>query len=141
MLPRKWLRRWRRRGGMPQDLMVLSLADFWQLATAGRAIILAQGSIDRAATPLAGHGACQLNGAPVVFARYDQQTGGWNTNPNCFRLPVYLKDRNARALWSAGEWMRHKNRLDRHGALFGSVSHIRSRCDGRDDRARATGQR
>jgi hypothetical protein len=63
-------------GGMPQDLMALTLADVWQLETVGRAIILAQGSIDRAATPLAGHGACQLNGAPVVLASYDQQTGG-----------------------------------------------------------------
>jgi len=96
-------------GGMPQDLMALTLADVWQLATAGRAIILAQGSIDRAATPLAGHGACQLNGAPVVLASYDQETGNWTTNPNCFRLPAYLKDRNARTLWPAsGEWMRHK---------------------------------
>jgi len=43
---------------MPQDLMTLTLADIWQLETAGRAVILAQGSIDRAATPLAGHGAC-----------------------------------------------------------------------------------
>jgi hypothetical protein len=109
-------------GGMPQDLMALTLADVWQLATAGRAIILAQGSIDRAATPLAGHGACQLNGAPVVLASYDQQTGGWNTNPNCFRLPAYLKERNARTLWTAsGEWMGH--RIDstaavRYSALF-----------------------
>ena len=78
--------------------MALTLADVWQLATAGRAIILAQGSIDRAATPLAGHGACQLNGAPVVLASYDQQTGGWTTNPDCYRLPEYLKDRNARTL-------------------------------------------
>jgi Type I phosphodiesterase / nucleotide pyrophosphatase len=96
-------------GGMPQDLMALTLADVWQIATAGRAIILAQGSIDRAATPLAGHGACQLNGAPVVLASYDQQTGNWHTNPDCFRLPEYLKDRNARTLWPAdGEWMGHK---------------------------------
>jgi Type I phosphodiesterase / nucleotide pyrophosphatase len=94
---------------MPQDLMALTLADVWQLATAGRSIILAQGSIDRAATPLAGHGACQLNGAPVVLASYDQQTGNWTTNPACFRLPEYLKDRNARTLWPAsGEWMGHK---------------------------------
>jgi Type I phosphodiesterase / nucleotide pyrophosphatase len=94
---------------MPQDLMALTLADVWQLATAGRSIILAQGSIDRAATPLAGHGACQLSGTPVVLARYDQQTGNWTTNPDCFRLPAYLKDRNARTLWPAsGEWMRHK---------------------------------
>jgi hypothetical protein len=109
-------------GGMPQDLMALTLADVWLHATAGRAIILAQGSIDRAATPLAGHGACQLNGAPVVLASYDQQTGDWNTNPNCFRLPPYLKDRNARTLWQADkEWMGH--RIDssatvRYSALF-----------------------
>ena len=94
---------------MPQVLMALTLADVWQLATAGRSIILAQGSIDRAATPLAGHGACQLNGALVVLASYDQQTGNWTTNPDCFRLPEYLKDRNARTLWPAsGEWMGHK---------------------------------
>jgi hypothetical protein len=102
--------------------MALTLADAWQLATAGRAIILAQGSIDRAATPLAGHGACQLNGAPVVLASYDQQTGNWNTNLDCFRLPACLNDRNARTLWPAsGEWMSH--RIDstvavRHSALF-----------------------
>ena len=109
-------------GGTPQDLMALTLADVWQLETAGRALILAQGSIDRAATPLAGHGACQLNGAPVVLASYDRLTGNWSTNPNCFRLPDYLKDLNARTLWAAGgEWMGH--RIDstsavRHSALF-----------------------
>ena len=109
-------------GGQPDDLMAVTLADVWQLATAGRAIVLAQGSIDRAATPLAGHGACQLNGAPVVLASYDQQTGDWTTSPNCFRLPEYLKNRNARELWQAGrEWMSH--RIDsatdvRYSALF-----------------------
>jgi len=109
-------------GGTPHDLMALTLADVWQLATDGRAIILAQGSIDRAATPLAGHGACQLNGTPVVLASYDQRTGDWNTNPDCFRLPAYLKDRNAKTLWPAdGEWMGH--RIDspaavRYSALF-----------------------
>ena len=107
---------------MPQDLMALTLADIWQLETAGRALILAQGSIDRAATPLAGHGACQLNGTPVVLASYDRQTGAWATNPDCFLLPAYLKDRNARTLWQAsGEWMGH--RIDstsavRYSALF-----------------------
>jgi hypothetical protein len=111
-------------GAAPQDLMALTLADAWQLATAGRAVILAQGSIDRAATPLAGHGACQLNGAPVVLASYDQQTGGWTTNPSCYRLPEYLKDRNSKTLPPAdGEWMHH--RIDspaavRYSALFPS---------------------
>ena len=71
-------------GGTPQDLMALTLADVWQLATAGRAIILAQGSIDRAATPLAGHGACQLNGAPVVLASYDQADGQLDHKPQLF---------------------------------------------------------
>ena len=109
-------------GEEPHDLMALTLADVWQLATAGRAIVLAQGSIARAATPLAGHGACQLNGVPVVLASYDQQTGDWATNPNCFRLPEYLKDRHAKELWQGGgEWMGH--RIDsatsvRHSALF-----------------------
>jgi predicted AlkP superfamily pyrophosphatase or phosphodiesterase len=109
-------------GGEPRDLMALTLADVWQLATAGRAIVLAQGSIDRAATPLAGHGACQVNGTPVVLASYDQQTGNWTTNPNCFRLPSYLKDRSASALWQAGgECISH--RIDsaaavRYSALF-----------------------
>jgi hypothetical protein len=109
-------------GDMPQDLMALTLSDVWQLATAGRAVILAQGSIDRAATPLAGHGACLLNGAAVVLASYDQEHGHWTTNAGCFRLPEYLKDRAAKSLWEAGdEWMGH--RIDtptavRHSALF-----------------------
>src|SRR5215204_4650886 len=103
-------------GTIPQALMALTLADVWQFATSGRAIVLAQGSIDRAATPLAGHGACQWKGTPVVLASYDQQTGNWTTNPDCFRLPAYLKDRNARTLWPAsGEWMGHK--IDSAGEL------------------------
>jgi hypothetical protein len=109
-------------GAAPQDLMALTLADVWQLTTGGRAIILAQGSIERAATPLAGHGACQLNGAAVVLASYDQDDGRWKTNAKCYRLPEYLTDRNASSLWAAGaEWMDH--RIDtptavRYSALF-----------------------
>jgi hypothetical protein len=96
-------------GMVPQALMALTLADVWQLETSGRAIVLAQGSIDRAATPLAGHGACQPNGAPVVLVSYDEATGAWHSNPDCFRLPDYLKDLNASALWSTdSEWLHHK---------------------------------
>ena len=103
-------------GTIPQALMALTLADVWQLHTAGRAIVLAQGSIDRAATPLAGHGACQPNGAPVMLASYDEATGAWHSNPDCFRLPDYLKDRNASKLWSAeSEWLHH--RIDSPGAV------------------------
>jgi hypothetical protein len=109
-------------GMMPQVLTALTLADVWQLTTSGRAIVLAQGSIDRAATPLAGHGACQPNGASVVLVSYDEKTGAWHSNPDCFRLPDYLKDRNASTLWSAqSEWLHH--RIDsaaavRRSALF-----------------------
>ena len=109
-------------GMMPQALLALTLADVLQLTTSGRAIILAQGSIDRAATPLAGRGACQPNGARVVLASYDEATGAWHSNPDCFRLPDYLKDRNASTLWSAErEWLNH--RIDspaavRRSALF-----------------------
>jgi len=109
-------------GMTPQVLMALTLADVWQLTTSGRAIVLAQGSIDRAATPLAGHGACQPNGAPVVLVSYDEATGDWHSNPDCFRLPDYLKGLNASTLWSAGsEWLHH--RIDspaavRRSALF-----------------------
>jgi hypothetical protein len=109
-------------GATPQDLMALTLADVWQLATAGRAVILAQGSIDRASTPLAGRGACQLNGTPVVLASYDQAVGRWESNASCFRLPEYLKDRDVRTLWApSGEWVGH--RVDspsavRYSALF-----------------------
>ena len=109
-------------GCAPQDLLAWTLADVWQRATAGRAVILAQGSIDRAATPLAGHGACLQGGTPVVLASYDQQTGAWHSNPACFRLPDYLKDLNASTLWKVSpEWMGH--RIDsttavRYSALF-----------------------
>jgi len=109
-------------GADPSDLMAMTLADVWQFATSGRAIILAQGSIDRAAVPLAGHGACQLNGVPAVLASYDQRTGNWSANAKCYRLPAYLKGVNASALWAGdAEWMHHK--IDtpaavRYSALF-----------------------
>jgi hypothetical protein len=109
-------------GCAPQDLLALTLSDVWQRATAGRAVILAQGSIDRAATPLAGHGARLPNGTPVVLASYDQQTGAWHSNPACFRLPDYLEAMNASTLWKDDpEWLGH--RIDstaavRYSALF-----------------------
>jgi hypothetical protein len=109
-------------GAEPGDLMALTLADVWQFATLGRAVILAQGSIDRAAIPLAGHGACQLNGVPTVLASYDQKTGNWNANPRCYRLPAYLKDVNSSALWAGdAAWMHHKVDTPaavRYSALF-----------------------
>ena len=58
----------------------------------------------------------RLRAVLLALASYDQETGNRNTNSNCFRLPAYLKDRNARTLWPAGgEWMCHRID-DRHGA-------------------------
>jgi hypothetical protein len=96
-------------GMAPQVLMALTLSDVWQLETSGRAVVLALGSSFRATTALAGHGACQPNGAPVLFANYDETSGDWVSNPDCFRLPDYLRDHKASALWSEKrEWLDHK---------------------------------
>ena len=106
----------------PKDLLVPTLADVWQSRTAGRAVIVAQGSIDRATTPLAGHGACLPDGSPVICASYDQTSGVWHTNPHCFRMPDYLKDVNASELWKTStEWMGHPidtTTAVRYSALF-----------------------
>ena len=65
-----------------------------------------------------------MNGVPTVLASYDQRTGNWSANPQCYRLPAYLKEVNASALWAGdAEWMHHK--IDapaavRYSALFPS---------------------
>jgi hypothetical protein len=96
-------------GLSPRHLMALTLADVWNIRTKGRAIIVGQGSISRAAIPLAGHGGCLLNGRPVIAASYNPERGEWETNGECFRLPDYLKDQNVRRLWEGtdGRWMGH----------------------------------
>jgi type I phosphodiesterase/nucleotide pyrophosphatase len=93
----------------PHLLMALTLSDVWNLKTNGRAVIIGQGTIARATLPLAGHGACQVNGRPVIAVSYDAERGGWGTNENCYRLPEYLKASNARRLWERanGLWMGH----------------------------------
>ena len=109
-------------GMVPQILMALTLSDVWQLATSGRAVILAQGSSYRATTALAGHGACQPNGAAVALINYDENSGAWVSNTECFRLPEYLGDHKSSALWSGrGEWLNHKidsTSAVRRSALF-----------------------
>jgi len=96
-------------GWRPQDLMALTLADLWQLESAGRARVIAQGSSVPASTALAGHGACQLNGNPVVMAGYEQDSGLWKTNTECYTLPADMMALNAGTLWPAdGLWMGHK---------------------------------
>lgn len=96
-------------GNSPRDLMVLTLTDAWNLHTGGRAVIVAQGSSTPAAVGLAGHGACLVGARPIRMASYSQQTGEWTSNADCYRLPEYIKQRNAREVWEAsgGTWMGH----------------------------------
>jgi len=95
-------------GKSPQTLMALSLADLWNLHTDGRAVIASQGSSFTAVAGLAGHGGCLLSARPTILATYSDQ-GGWDTNPDCYRLPEYLKTQRSERLWQAvnGQWMGH----------------------------------
>jgi hypothetical protein len=96
-------------GWTPRDLIAPALADVWQLQTRGQAIVLAQGGSAQAVTSLAGHGACQAGGVATVLAGYDLRTGSWRTNPDCFRIPDYLQQFDARRLWPPdGTWMGHR---------------------------------
>ena len=45
----------------PRELMALTLADIWNLATDGKAIIIGQGGAIRATAGLVGRGACLVN--------------------------------------------------------------------------------
>jgi hypothetical protein len=97
-------------GMSPKNYLAFTLADYWNLATSGRAVILAQGTTPRAAASLAGFGACAVNGRPVVMAMFDERKAGWVTNRDCYRLPEYLEDDHAAKTWEAasGVWMGHK---------------------------------
>ncbi len=111
------------RGLSPTELMALTISDLWNLETDGRAVIMAQGGAVRAAASLAGHGACVVNGRPVIMATYNSAEGRWVTNPDCYRLPDYLARHTTRALWeeAGGSWMGHpvdSPRAVRHSALF-----------------------
>ncbi len=95
-------------GLSPRNLMAPTLADAWNAETDGRAVILAQTG-NAGASAVAGHGACTFNGRPTVYATYDSSTGGWRTNPECFRLPGYLASANVRTVWEprGGTWRGH----------------------------------
>ena len=97
-------------GLSPASLMTLTIADIWNIYTAGRAVIIAQGTTPRATIPLAGHGGCLVNGRPTVLAVFDGDNGHWNANPDCYRLPIYLRDVDARTAWeqAGGRWLDHQ---------------------------------
>ncbi len=86
-------------GLSPKNVMVLGLADLWNLHFDGDAVIIAQGTTPRATVSLAGHGACMPNGRAPIMAMFDYRDEGWVTNPDCFLLPEYLDSASARTVW------------------------------------------
>ena len=107
----------------PRNLMAPALADLWAEATDGRAIIASQAGLFYAAGPLAGHGACQIDGRAVLAASYERTSGHWETNPDCYRLHPSLVERTPQAIWETanGVWRGHDIRgpdLVRRSALF-----------------------
>ena len=78
-------------GVAPYNLMALTFADRWSVATRGRAEIVVQAGTNYPAVALAGHGACILGGHPHWLAYYDSGSGGWRTNDDCYRLPAAVE--------------------------------------------------
>jgi hypothetical protein len=93
----------------PGELMALTLADVWNLATDGKAIIIGQGGAIRATAGLVGHGACLVNGRKVLAASYSTRDAGWETNDQCYTMPAALTSLNGKAVWeqAGGTWMGH----------------------------------
>lgn len=93
----------------PGELMALTLADVWNLATDGRARIIGQGGAIRAVAGLVGHGACIVNGRKVLAASYSTRHAGWETNDDCYAMPSALKTINGDRFWKEanGTWMGH----------------------------------
>lgn len=95
----------------PKDYLAPTLSDYWNLETAGQAVIIAQGTTARATVALAGHGACEIpgmqaTGSKTIVAMFDPKTTGWTTNPECDRLPEYLASQRADADWETS-WLGH----------------------------------
>jgi hypothetical protein len=93
----------------PGELMALTLADVWNLATDGKAIIVGQGGAIRATAGLVGRGACLVNGRKVLAASYSTRDAGWETNDQCYAMPAALAALNGKAFWEQvrGTWMGH----------------------------------
>ena len=92
-----------------RELMALTLADQWNLATDGKAVIIGQGGAIRAVAGLVGRGACLISGKKIIAASYGGADGGWETNPTCYTMPEVLKQFVGRKVWEAagGQWMGH----------------------------------
>ena len=92
-----------------RELMALTLADQWNLATDGKAVIIGQGGAIRATAGLVGRGACLIGGRKILAASYGGADGGWETNPACYTMPEALKRFVGRKVWedAGGTWMGH----------------------------------
>ena len=92
-----------------RELMALTLADSWNLATDGKAVIIGQGGALRATAGLVGRGACLVGARRVIAASYGGADGGWETNPSCYTMSPALKNFVGRRVWEAagGTWMGH----------------------------------
>lgn len=108
----------------PGELFALTLADVWNIETEGKAVIIGQGGQIRATAGLVGHGACVINGRPILAASYKSSgDGGWETNEKCYAMPKALAGLTAKRHWTdaGGTWMghdiAHPSRF-RHSAVF-----------------------
>ena len=92
-----------------RELMALTLADAWNLATNGQAVIIGQGGAIRAIAGLVGQGACLVGARKVIAASYGGVDGGWETNPACYTMAPALKNFVGRRVWetAGGTWMGH----------------------------------
>jgi len=92
-----------------RELMALTLADSWNLATDGTAVIIGHGGAIRATAGLVGRGACVIGGKKILAASYGGADGGWETSTACYTMPEALKQRTGRKVWEAagGTWMGH----------------------------------
>jgi hypothetical protein len=92
-----------------RELMALTLADSWNLATDGNAVIIGHGGAIRATAGLVGRGSCLISGKKILAASYGGADGGWETNPACYTMPPALSRFVGRKVWEAagGKWMGH----------------------------------
>ena len=93
----------------PRELMALTLADAWNLATDGKAIIIGQGGAIRATAGLVGRGSCLVGARKVIAASYATRDAGWESNSTCYTMSDALKAFNGKKHWDAvgGTWMGH----------------------------------
>lgn len=92
-----------------RELMALTLADEWNLATDGKAVIIGQGGAIRATAGLVGRGSCLIGGRKILAASYGGSDGGWETNNDCYTMPGALTRFTGRSVWekAGGQWMGH----------------------------------